>query len=60
MGVFKQREITGFKGFQSFSPITFVTTQLSLAKTRPNGTFRRFIRSHEAFRTALSSHRGGR
>ena len=44
MGVFKRREITGFNGFQSECPIMSITIQLSLAKTRPNGIFRRFNR----------------
>jgi hypothetical protein len=51
MGVFKQREITGFNGFQPEFPIMSVTIQLSLAKTRPNGTFRCFIRFPTRLRT---------
>jgi hypothetical protein len=52
MGVFKQREIKGFDGFQSEQPIMCVTIQLSLAKTRPDGILRRFNRFPSRLRTA--------
>jgi hypothetical protein len=49
-----------FKRLSPIEPTNDVTVQLSLAKIRPNGIFHRFNRSHKAFRTALSSHCGGR
>jgi hypothetical protein len=47
-------KIGGQRAFKRFSPIqptNDVTIQLSLAKTRPNGTFRRFIRFPPRLRT---------
>lgn len=60
MGVFKQREIRGIHGFHPEARINPVATQLRVLITRPSGTFRRFNQCQLAFRTAFSSHRGGR
>lgn len=59
MGVFKQREIRAFQGFQPEPPTNSVTTQILPALTHTNGIFRRFNRFSQRPRTANSQHQGG-
>jgi hypothetical protein len=59
MGVFKQREMTGFNGFSSEPPTIPVTTQLSVPRTRQNGKFGRFNRLTPGPRTTMTGRWGG-
>jgi hypothetical protein len=60
MGVFKQREIRAFHGFQFENHINSVTIPLTPAKTRPSGIFGRFDWFSPQLRTLNPGNRGGR
>lgn len=49
-----------FKRFSPIEPTNDVTVQLSLAKTRPNGIFRRFNRCPSQLRTTATGLKVGR